>query len=397
MEIHEQDIINILSTYINKNKSLSIRSTDWEKIYKPASLHSISPIIYICLNKNKINIDKTVYHKFECDFLTTIKYSTLQEITALQLLHILNENRIKHIIFKGFVLRDYYPDKEARTMGDIDIIIEPHVQEKVHKILLNSGFEFDKTSSKKEVWNYKKNNVLFEIHTEIIKVSITSKTDFEKYFADNFKYAVNIKDHTYEFTKEHHFIYLITHLAKHFKFSGFGIRMLLDIPVFINRFKNELDWENIKKELEILGLCDFTSCILKICNEWFDTNIPNGFDIELTDNDIEAIENYIISGGVFGYNNRNIDAMRINKSNDSFISRAVHMTRLIFPSYEFITRRYVWAANTHKFLLPLTWIRLWYYRVFVMKENSFKRIAEGLKSNEDAVEHSRLMNVLNLK
>ncbi len=394
MDIQTQNFISILSAYINRNKCLNNENADWEKIYELASLHSISPIIYIRLNQNKLNIDKTVYKNLECDFFATIKYSTLQEITALQMLHILNENKIKHIIFKGFVLRDYYPDKEARTMGDIDIVIEPQSREKVHKLLLNSGYEFDEAGSKKEVFNYKKNSVLFEIHTKIIQESITSKTDFEEYFADNFKFASYVNNYTYEFNKEHHFVYLITHMAKHLKFSGFGIRMLLDIPVFINHFKNELDWEHIKKELETLGLCEFTGCVLKICNEWFDTNIPNGFDVELNVVDIEAMENYIISGGVFGYHNRNIDVMR--SKNNSIISIITNMIKLIFPSYEHIAMRYVWAGNLLKYLLPLIWIRVWFYRIFVLKENSFKRVIQGLKSSNDATEHNSLLKILKL-
>ena len=397
LDVQSVNLIKIVSVYINAQKHIGLINPDWNRIYELAHIHNLEGLIYaeICGLNLQADIEPNILSLLKKDFFAAVVYSTKQESESTELINILSQNKIKHIIFKGFVLRDYYPDKETRTMGDIDIVIEPQSREKVHKLLLNSGYEFDEAGSKKEVFNYKKNSVLFEIHTKIIQVNITNKTDFEEYFADNFRFASCVNDHTYEFNKEHHFVYLIAHMAKHFQFSGFGVRILLDIPVFINHFKNELDWEHIKNELEILGLCEFTGCILKICNEWFDTNIPAGFEVELNAADIEAMGNYIISGGVFGYHNRNIDVMR--SKNDGIVSRITNMIKLIFPSYEHISRRYVWAGNMPKYLLPLIWIRVWFYRIFVLRENSFKRISKGLKNNKDAIEHSRLKDIFDIK
>ena len=185
-------------------------------------------------------------------------------------------------------------------------------------------------------------------------------------------------------------------MAKHFKFSGCGVRILLDIPFFVKHY-DDLDWHYIKTELDSLGLLDFTKIIFGICDKWFEMSVTNGFKTEIADKDIEEIEDYIISGGVFGYHNRNIDAIRVGTEDNTFPSRLKNMLKLVFPRYEKLTERYVWANEMPRLSLPVAWLRLWWYRVFVNKENSVVRIINGLKAGDDAKEHNRLMKIVKLK
>ena len=395
MDIQEKSFINILSSYLNGTKFVPSEDIQWDKIYELSKLHNLTLAIYMALNNSNVQINLEISDKLKADFLLGIKYSIIQETAAKNLIDIFNENNIPHIIFKGLLLREFYINKESRSMGDIDIIIKPDDKEKTHKLLLNSGFVFDEAASHKEVFNYSKNGVCFEVHTSVINNNIIDKYDLITYFADNFKYAVNVKKFTYEFKPEHHFVYLMAHMAKHFKFSGCGVRLLLDIPFFVKHY-DDLDWGYIENQLNSLGLLDFTKIIFGICNKWFEMPVPNGFKTDITDRDIEEIENYIISGGVFGYHNRNIDSIRIGTENNTFLSRLKNMFKLVFPSYEKLTERYVWANKIPKWLLPVAWIRLWWYRVFVNKENSVGRVINGLKAGDDAKEHNRLMKNIKL-
>lgn len=396
MDIQEKSFINILSSYLNETKFVSFESVEWNKIYELSKLHNLSVAVYIALNNSGILVEPEVWKKFKTDFLLGIRYAVIQEIAAKNLLGIFNANNIPHIIFKGLVLRNFYTDKESRSMGDIDIIVKIHDRKKIHSLLLNNGFTFDEAASHKEVFNYSKNGVCFEIHTSVINSNITDKYDLKSYFSDNFKYVINVEKCTYEFKPEYHFIYLIAHMAKHFKFSGCGVRLLLDIPFFVKHYK-ELDWNYIKNQLDSLRLLDFTKTLLQICNKWFGIAVPKEFEIEISNKNIEEIEDYIISGGVFGYHNRNIDSIRISSENNSFFSRFKNMFKLVFPSYEKLTERYVWANQIPKKWLPVAWLKLWWYRVIVNKENSIGRVINGLKANDDAKEHNRLMEIVKLK
>ena len=72
------------------------------------------------------------------------------------------------------------------------------------------------------------------------------------------------------------------------------------------------------------------------------------------------------------------------------------MLKLVFPSYEKLTERYIGASKKPKYFLPVAWVKLWYYRIFIYKENSFKRVVQGLKSSSNVTEHNSLLKILKL-
>ena len=55
---------------------------------------------------------------------------------------------------------------------------------------------------------------------------------------------------TYDFNIEDFYIYMIAHIAKHFYAMGCGIRNLLDIYIYLNKYGEQLDREYISSELK---------------------------------------------------------------------------------------------------------------------------------------------------
>lgn len=54
---------------------------------------------------------------------------------------------------------------------------------------------------------------------------------------------------TPRFTPEFHFLYMLTHIAKHIHGSGAGLRMYLDLAAFIRHHGTGLDWPWIEAQL----------------------------------------------------------------------------------------------------------------------------------------------------
>lgn len=389
-----KNFIKLLSSYLNNNE-IQLYNPDWNEIFEIASIHDLCGILYANINSKKICANKEIMKKLETMFVSTIRYSTVQEITLQNLIKILSDNKIRHILFKGTVLKDYYPDKELRSMGDIDIVIDNENQKAIHDILIEKGFEFDELASHKSVRNYIKNNVCFEIHSQIIEKNLFDDIDYISYFNDNFGNAVLIKDYTYEFNYEYHFLYIMVHMAKHFKFSGCGVRMLLDVAVFVKHLSNVLKWDVIEKELSVLGLERFSANIFELCKKWFNVVIPI-FDFETDESEVNLIGDYIIDGGVFGYNGKNVDALRFIENDETFACKLKNILRMVFPSYEHLKSRYVWFENVPKCLLPLGWLRFWWFRVIKNRENNVGRIKNAFRDNEDASIHNKLLNIAGL-
>ena len=386
MEKQKQNFLRILGAYVN-NTPVILNEPDFKEIFKLAKINSLEAIVYSTLKQNKITPEDMDIKRLEVTFNTTVAYSIKQEYVAKELIKLLNDNEIRHIIFKGYVIKHLYKDPELRTMGDIDICIDSSNQEIVKKILVNNGFTYDEINSHAKVWNYKKGNVLFELHSALFENNLFEAVSLREYYTNPFILAINESQMTFVFTKENHLIYMLLHMAKHFKNGGCGIRMLLDIVVY-TKTNPKMDYVYLEKELKKLKIYDFYKDMLDIAELLFvtDSSSPN-----IKEEWSEIVE-YMIDGGVFGYEGKNIDAIRTSKNTKVQVS----VLRLIFPSYKDITTRYNWANKYPRFLLPICWIKMWFYRLFVVKENSFKRVIDMAKSSNDVVTHRKMLEIVGL-
>lgn len=396
MNKQSENFIQLISSYVN-NKDVNINNIDnieWDDIIEYTKINNLGGIIYLVLSQNGISMDKDILDKFKAMFFYSVKYSALQEYALNNIILLFNENKIPHILFKGSVLKNYYPNNELRTMGDIDIVIKKEQLNEVHNLLEKNGYKFDVFGSKQSIRNYEYNGVLFEIHTEIISENFISNVDLAAYFRENFRHSVLKDKYTYEFNPEHHFIYLVAHLAKHFNYSGCGVRMLIDLAMFINYF-TELNWGYIAEQLKLLKLFEFAYNMLALCNRWFDTSVHiKGKHV--SEDLLERVADYIIQGGVFGCNNKNMDSVVIFNGRNSVGGKILNIVGLIFPSYDCLLGRYVWCGKIPKVLLPIAWIKYWLFRLKSNK-NDFKRICNALKSDDDAIKHNKLIHDIGLK
>ena len=79
-------------------------------------------------------------------------------------------------------------------------------------------------------------------------------------FAGNFDAADGAEPgslYVYDFEAEDFYIYMMAHMAKHFYKRGCGIRNLVDIYVFLEKFGGEMNADYLQKQFAGLGLTAF--------------------------------------------------------------------------------------------------------------------------------------------
>ncbi|MCI6738137.1 MAG: nucleotidyltransferase family protein, partial [Intestinibacter sp.] len=332
-------------------------------------------------------------------FLLYIQHSTVIENYAEKLINNFKKEKLDHIIIKGYVLKDYYPSPEYRSMSDIDILIKPDDREKSHEIMLKLGYKNSIKDS--NVWDYRKNKSYIEIHTSLIENEFKEDVNLKEYFSDAWSHIERFRgENCYILDKEYHLIYNLVHIAKHFYNCGCGVRMIMDIAVYINKFGDRLDWNYIWNELEKLDLKLFTENILILCNKWFDTKIDFSYDIE-QDFYNKLCEN-ILLGGTFGFNNSNFRIAKIRNDikNDQqdYRSSLINTLRcMIFPPYEELIKinRYSFLKD-RKYLIVFAWIYRWFDQIKSRGMSSIGYILSILKSNKKIDEQKDTMNKLGL-
>ncbi|MDO4939411.1 MAG: nucleotidyltransferase family protein [Lachnospiraceae bacterium] len=199
---------------------------------------------------------------------------------------------------------------------------------------------------KEPVFNFEMHNALF-MHRE----------DFnpEEYYSDVESILIWDKDAKPEcrqhfgrhMSLEDTYIYIISHLYKHFSICGTGLRSLADIYCYNKKFGSQMDREYVEKECQKLGIDDYEkdsrSLALKILNS------PQKYDRytdSLDDNEKELLRLYINSGiyGSMGQRIKNeIDKMADSKGDYSFGNKIKYCTGRMLPSVK-------WFRNNFEFL-----------------------------------------------
>ncbi len=350
--------LSVLRSFVDGSTPLAATEENWSALAELSYINNTRGILSYVYKAHPDQAPAEVRPQLRRHCLQEISlYARRAEQTKL-LSGELSRNGIRHILFKGFVLRQYYPVPELRTYGDVDIIIGREDRQKSDQLMLELGF------TRKDDWepsfSYLRDTEYYEFHSRIIGLDVTDKADFVTYFADILPHTrpatVVEQPLALEFTPEFHFIYLLTHIAKHINGSGAGVRMYLDIAFFLRHFENTLNWSWILQELEKLQLRDFANVVLTAVERWFGVAAP----VELRPVPEAVMADFLdftLSGGVYGYAGRDKGTvfLKQHNRNEAEVSRTKTLLYHAFPPAKALEGRFAYLQK-HPWLLPAAWI-----------------------------------------
>ena len=270
-----------------------------------------------------------------------------QQIEAEDVMDRLEKAGIRHMPLKGFVVKNLYPSPDMRTMSDIDLLLDAERIDDAVEMFTSHGFSFHSDGDLHA--NVVHGNAHFEFHRSLVNESYKNLT---AYFGDGFSRAVRVDGYNcrYKLSREDMYIFLLAHLAKHYRYGGTGIRTVLDLYVYRKAYA-DLDMDYIYAETEKIGLDKFQRHAEAVADEWF----SGGFDG--TFNDISA---YIISGGVYGTKGLFLVNEVINESEGKSLAfgKFKKIFLMIFPGYKLMCELFP-VLKKHKILMPLYWVIRW--------------------------------------
>lgn len=354
MDEESIQLIKLLKGFISAEKTEYDRRVNWGKLMELAGIHGVAGIVGYMAMEYPDESTAHILPRLRHECLGTISlYSRRAEQMKL-LIREMTEAGIDHLLFKGFVLRDYYPVPELRTFGDIDFLIRPEDRAKSHEFMLKRGFQVKENWE--PIYSYYKGTEYYEIHTDVMEVDVSDQADYKGYYKHVWEHAVQTGRHTWELTSEFHFLYLLTHIAKHISGSGAGIRMYLDIAVFIQHFGSTLDWEYIAGELEALRLSAFANVVLTVTETYFGVKSPLPLKT-IPEETREDFMDFTMKGGVFGHVQRDagLVALKREDRNEASVSRISTFLHRLFPAAQHLEKRYTYLQGRH-WLLPAAWV-----------------------------------------
>ena len=360
MTEEKEYLLKLCGDFLNGENVILDKSIDYSMLFEFSNAHNLSAAVFCVLKnaENKEIIEKDIFKKFEDDFYNAVFRYSLQGGIIEELSAVFEENEIKHIFFKGAQLREYYPTPQVRVMGDVDVLIPEESREMAREALVSNGYKL--VNSNGPVWDYRKSGVTVEVHTKIISGKVGS-SNAEEGFLDAVEHA-EFKGFRGELDDSYHFAYLLTHIAHHFWFYGAGIKLILDLAVFMKA--RDIDIDAVLEKMREISLEEFSKVILSVCYKWFGV----GEDFK---RDTKTTEEFLASFGAFGNMSRNKAAVveRKELEEGKTPSRLKSKLRLAFPSYEKMKNiPYISFIEGKPYLTPAAWVYRFYYNFRYRKE-----------------------------
>ena len=313
-----------------------------DDVFALAQKHLVAGVVAYSLEKLGIKDER-----FSQVLAKSIRKNMLLDADRALVCKKLEEEKIWYLPVKGIIMKDYYPKIGMRQMSDNDILFDETRRQDVRNMMEELGFKTHIYNKGIEDVYFKEPVSNFEMHVRF----------FDKYHGDKiYDYYLNIKDkmikdednnYGYHLNKEDFYIYMIAHEYKHYHSSGTGLRSLLDTYIYINKFKDVLDWDYLNSEFKKLEIDGFEKDNRDIAFSLF-----NGQ--EISDKHIEMYER-ISQSGVYGTLSLRVKEGLGKKTN--IFSKFLYILKRIFmplsPKYYSVySHDYPFLYKT-KILIPL--------------------------------------------
>lgn len=334
-----------------------------EEIYKISKKHTLVHIVGSALYKASALGKDEVSEKFaNAMLMATVRYEN-QRYELQRICQLFENNGIEHILLKGSVIKDYYPEAWMRNSCDIDILVkEKDINKAINALKLNLGYINEQTGIH-DISIYSPSGVHLELHHTLMEEDVYPKIpeilstvwDDAK-TAEGFTYRKEMSDEMFVF-------YHIVHMVRHFLEGGCGVRPFVDMWVLNRRSRFDFSAEN--SLINKAGLTVFAKKAFKLSQVWFS---------EVTPDDVTRdMQEFILYGGVYGTASNRVKVQKAKEENGiKFV-----LSRIFLP-YVFLKHQYP-ILKKAKYLTPV----FWFVRGFeILLSGRFSKAVAELEYNK---------------
>ena len=354
----------ICGTPLNPEIAEEITSEMLEKLYKVAKSQDLTHIVGVSLKKHRLLVDEKSIRKFMKPVHSVLLRYELIHHEQTQIYKVFEKAKIVFVPLKGAVIRDFYPEPWMRTSCDIDILVRKEDLEKAKEHLVSElGYTVGRYKYH-DVSLYTPAGVHLELHFHIRE----NEDKIDQQLAKVWDYVHPVEEgrYQYEMTPEYFMFHATAHMAYHFMNGGIGVRYFIDAWILENKFPYDRKVLNqMYKECEIYQFAES----MKLSRVWFDGENHN----KIT----RRVQDYVISGGVFGTLETKVTVRKMQTK-----GKVKYLKRRIFIPYKEFCASYP-KLERLPILYPYYTVKRW-FKIF--NKHIAKSVAIELKLNRNIVQ-----------
>ena len=337
----QQTFLQLLRCALKQEKvMLAEDREDWQLLYQLAKAHSLESLLFYGLQRN----ETVIYHLFCEAHLREMRRQTIRSFEMQEIFQALQAEEIPFVPLKGWILCELYPLPDMRSMADIDLLCHAENMPMVRSILENRGYETIVAGRGNHYTFYKQPFLHLEFHPQLFD----SASPLSRFFSPGWQYVNPESQNQFQksLSNEGFYLFLLAHLTNHFLHGGSGIRSVLDLWLFREKYKNSLDWHFIKAELQRAGILTFAQNLEHLAEWWFCQRSSPPV--------IEELGSFIFSCGTYGSGeNAALQLFRQQPLNSR--TRWAAFAQRVFLNRENMQGQYDFL-HRFPFLLPCCWL-----------------------------------------
>jgi len=332
-------LFRLLRAVLNNEQPPELpENASFEAIFKLSDFHSIANLAYYGVEKLERKPDAELIKKWAEIRDREIMRDIIQSAELEQLTAKFTAEGIRFITLKGTILKTMYPQSDFRTMGDIDILIDPENRIKAGEILVSMGYKPDEHEEVNHDVYFKPPVMNIEVHHTLFS---STRDAFAVLFQDIWSKAEIISGERYKLKPDYCFAYVVAHAMGHYKWGGTGIRSFMDLYFYRKKAGNTLDMKYIRDMFASIDETELFDELLELSDVWFNNAVPTKKNLETA--------KYILKGGTYGtFENQVIRGMEGK-------SKWAYLRERLFPSLAYMSDQFS-ILRKAPVLLPIFWI-----------------------------------------
>ena len=339
----------------NKYDSLSI--------IKEAQAQTVFSTVFPFLREFLKNEQPQAFVKYQEIFLGNIITNTNNFQEHSELHELMQAYRIPYVAIKGLASAYYYPDPSIREMGDVDYLVAEEDFEKAKQAALSAGFVVDHGDEADSIHiAFKREPMsIWEQHRSVNGIpagKVGERIQAEISCTIETSRIITLDGATCRIPDTfHHGLIMLLHVVSHMTSEGIGLRHLCDWAVFADKLGNDEFAGLFEEKLKSFGLWKFAQILTLVSEKYLGiARKAWAQNPEITDEQLEAVMEDILTGGNFGKKdmNRYREIKYISNRGD----RTVDDKSLVKQVFGTLNQKtygdHPWTEK-HKLLLPAGW------------------------------------------
>lgn len=367
-----------------KPENFKVTDSEALEIYDVAKRHDVGHLVSFALDKDSLlNTKDEKLREIRQVYLKSVRRCARQDFCYEEIKNCFSKNDIDFIPLKGFVTRNYYPERWMRTSGDLDILVRKEDYTKAKELAeSNLGYKHEGSCAYHTEFSTDK-NVLVEIHNSISDEDQNSVSNVLDEIWDT---SVQSDICERKMRDDYYYFHHIFHMLRHFEDGGIGLRFFIDLYLLNKMQISDSEKKARKERIRAEGLEKFESGVIALAKYLFEGDIEN----EPEEDVLSQMLDYVFASGTYGTISQKV-AYKSEKEG----GRIKYIKRRVFMPYNEIKNSYP-ILEKHKILTPVYEVVRWCRLIFKKQSKNSSYEIKKTFAKSDTTDYTKMRKYLGL-